>query len=91
MQNSLPYLQGRVPRNDSTYNKVYQKALGIFDAIHKNVEKNSEMAELALTADDAYRLEKRGKIAALSGWKMVTRSVRIFQRSGNFTTWEPGI
>jgi membrane dipeptidase len=58
---------GQGPRNDSTYNIVYQKALGIFDAIHKNVEKNSKMAELALTADDAYRLRKAGKIAAFIG------------------------
>jgi membrane dipeptidase len=58
---------GQGPRNDSTYDKVYKKALDIFDAIHKNVEKNSEMAEVAYTADDAYRLRKAGKIAAFIG------------------------
>ena len=55
------------PRNDSTYNKVQQKALEIFNAIHKNVEKNYSMAEIATTPDDAYRLKREGKIAAFIG------------------------
>jgi membrane dipeptidase len=55
------------PRNDSTYNKVQQKALEIFNAIHKNVEKNNSMAEIATTPDDAYRLKREGKIAAFIG------------------------
>jgi membrane dipeptidase len=58
---------GQGPRNDSSFNKVHQKALDIFDAIHKNVEKNSAMAEIALTADDAYRIKKTGKLAAFIG------------------------
>ena len=58
---------GQGPRNDSTFEKVYKKALDIFAAIHKNVEKNSEMAEVAYTADDSYRLKKEGKIAAYIG------------------------
>ena len=67
---------GQGPRNDSSFNKVHQEALIIFNEIHKNVEKNSVMAEIATTADDAYRLKKAGKIAAfigigkrLSNWK----------------------
>ena len=55
------------PRNDSTYNIVRQKALFIFNAIHKNVEKNSAVAEIATTPQDAYRLKKSGKIAAFIG------------------------
>jgi membrane dipeptidase len=55
------------PRNDSTYKEVYNEALKIFDAIHKNVEKNSALAELAYTPDDAFRLKKEGKIAAFIG------------------------
>ena len=58
---------GQGPRNDSSYNKVHQKTLDIFDAIHKNVEKNSAMAEIAYTADDAYRIKKAGKLAAFIG------------------------
>jgi len=58
---------GQGPRNDSTYNKVNQKALEIFSAIHKNIGKNSSMAEIATTPDDAYKLKKAGKIAAFIG------------------------
>jgi membrane dipeptidase len=58
---------GQGPRNDSTFSKVHQKALEIFNAIHKNVEKNSDVAEMAYTADDAYRIKKSGKIAAFIG------------------------
>jgi membrane dipeptidase len=58
---------GQGPRNDSSYNKVHQKALDIFNAIHKNVEKNYAMAEIATTPDDAYRLKKARKIAAFIG------------------------
>jgi membrane dipeptidase len=58
---------GQGPRNDSTYNKVHQKAIEIFNAIHRNVEKNSSLAEIATTPDDAYRLKKSGKIAAFIG------------------------
>jgi membrane dipeptidase len=55
------------PRNDSSFKKVNENALRIFDAIHKNVEKNSAVAEMAYTADDAYRIKKEGKIAAFIG------------------------
>ena len=46
------------PRNDSTYRKVFDEALKIIDSIHKNVEKNSTLAELAYSPDDAYRIKK---------------------------------
>ena len=58
---------GQGPRNDSTYDKVYEQALSIFDAIHKNLEKNSSLAEIALSPEDAYRIKKEGKIAAFIG------------------------
>jgi len=58
---------GQGPRDDSSYNMVHKKALEIFDAIHKNVEKNSSMAEIAYTPGDAYRLKKERKIAAFIG------------------------
>lgn len=58
---------GQGPRNDTAFEEVHQQALKIFDEIHKNVEKNSSMAEIALTADDAYRLKREGKIAAFIG------------------------
>jgi len=58
---------GQGPRNDSSYNAVHKEAIEIFTAIHDNVDKNSEMAEIAYLADDAYRLKKEGKIAAFIG------------------------
>jgi membrane dipeptidase len=41
--------------------------LEVFSAIHRNVEKNFSVAEIATTPDDAYRLKKTGKIAAFIG------------------------
>lgn len=58
---------GQGPRNDTAFDKVHEKALQVFDAIHRNVKKNSDVAEIALTADDAYRIKKSGKIAAFIG------------------------
>lgn len=55
------------PRNDSSYLKVFTEAIKVFSAIHKNLEKNSTLAELAVTPDDALRLKKEGKIAAFIG------------------------
>jgi membrane dipeptidase len=58
---------GQGPRNDSSYNEVNREALDILKAIHSNVENNSEVSGIALTADDGYRLKKEGKIAAYIG------------------------
>jgi len=81
------------PRNDSTFNHVHQKALDIFYAIHKNVDKNSSMAEIALTPDDAYRLKKAGKIAAFIGvengypiGKDLTRIKQYFDLGARYIT-----
>lgn len=58
---------GQGPRNDSAFAEVHNDVLHILNAIHRNVEKNASVAEVALTADDAYRLKKSGKIAAFIG------------------------
>lgn len=58
---------GQGPRTEEDHLRVYNRALSIFDAIHANVEKNSDQAEIALTVEDAYRLESQGKIAAFIG------------------------
>jgi membrane dipeptidase len=58
---------GQGPRNDSSYARVHAEALDILSSIHKNVDNNSAVAEIALTADDGYRLKKAGKIAAYIG------------------------
>jgi membrane dipeptidase len=58
---------GQGLRNDSAYSKVHEEALHIIRSIHENVDKNSAMAGIALTAEDGYRLKKEGKIAAYIG------------------------
>jgi membrane dipeptidase len=46
---------------------VHREALKVLDIIHKNIEKNSAMAEVALSPEDAYKLKSKGKIAAFIG------------------------
>ncbi len=58
---------GQGPRDDTSTNKAHLEILRIIDAIHTNVEKNSEMTEIALSPDDAYRLKKAGKLSAFIG------------------------
>jgi len=55
------------PRDDSTFDKVHSRTIKIFDAIHNDVKKNKDLAEIAYTADDAYSLKRAGKIAAFIG------------------------
>ena len=67
MQNFLLYLSGRDQEMIHLIIIAHQTALNIFDALHKNIEKNSGVAELAVSPDDAYRIRKEGKIAAFIG------------------------
>ena len=55
------------PRDDSSLNKVYKDAKVVFDTIHADIERNSMMAEIATSPDDAYRIKKSGKLAAFIG------------------------
>lgn len=84
---------GQGPRNDSTFDMMHKQALGIFDAVHKNVAANSAMAEIALTADDAYRLKRDGKIAAFIGvengypiGKDITRVKQYYDNGARYIT-----
>ncbi len=81
------------PRNDSTYSKVYSEAFAILDAIHRNVEKDPSMAEIALSPDDAYRLKKNGKIAAFIGiengypiGKDISHIKELYDRGARYVT-----
>lgn len=53
-----------------------EKALKIFEKIHEAVKKNPEVAELAVSAKDGYRIEKAGKRAVFigmeNGWPVGT-------------------
>ncbi|MFC1536101.1 dipeptidase, partial [Candidatus Neomarinimicrobiota bacterium] len=54
-------------RNEEANNEVKEKALSIFQAVQNNLAESSDVAEIALTAGDAYRLEKEGKRAIYIG------------------------
>lgn len=47
--------------------KAKNEAMKLFKLIHKTVKAHPSMVELALTADDAYRIEKTGKRALYIG------------------------
>ncbi len=58
---------GQGPRNDSAYTRVHEQTLKIFSAILEDVEKNSNMASVALSPEQAYKLKKEKKISAFIG------------------------
>jgi membrane dipeptidase len=58
---------GQGERNQEGNQKAKDKAVTIFEAIHQSIQDNPEMAELALSPDDAYRIEKEGKRAIFIG------------------------
>ncbi|MBI9036764.1 MAG: dipeptidase [Bacteroidales bacterium] len=58
---------GQGERTKEGNKKAKEKTLKIFEAIHKSVQDNPEMAEIALTPDDAHRIEKNGKRAIFIG------------------------
>ena len=58
---------GQGPLTDEGYARVRDLASRAFDAIHKMCESYPGLVELALTPDDALRLEKAGKRAAFIG------------------------
>jgi len=81
------------PRTDSVFDKVYGYALGVLETIHKNVEKNSDVAEIACSPDDAYRLKKAGKISAFIGiengypiGKDISRVKEFYDRGARYIT-----
>jgi membrane dipeptidase len=84
---------GQGPRNDSAYNAVYGYALEVLETIHKNVEKNSDVAAIAYSPEDAYRHKKSGKISAFIGiengypaGKDITRISEFYKRGARYIT-----
>jgi membrane dipeptidase len=55
------------PRTAEGIEAAKQNALQIFTAIQYSLEQNNVAAELALTPEDAYRLERKGKRAIFIG------------------------
>ena len=67
MLSSSQSSSARDPRDPETLDLKHQTTLAIFDFIHRNVARYPEMAGLALTPDDAYRLKAEGKVAVFIG------------------------
>jgi membrane dipeptidase len=58
---------GQGPRDPESYEAAKNRALDIFDIIHRTLAQNQDVAGLALTPDDAYRLQKEGRRAVYIG------------------------
>ncbi len=58
---------GQRERNDSTYQVAYERAMEQIDSIHSHVNARSEIAEIAVSPEDAYRIESLGKRAIFIG------------------------
>ena len=58
---------GQGMRTPEATAEAKQKALAIFDKIHEAVKANPDVAGIATTPEDAYRLEKQGKRAVFFG------------------------
>ncbi len=81
------------PRTDTAFDKVYRNTLDVLQTIDKNVEKNSGVAEIAYSPDDAYRLKKAGKISAFIGiengypiGKDISRIREFYDRGARYIT-----
>lgn len=55
------------PLTPEAYEKVRSQTNDLFDMLHETLEKYPDQAELALTPEDAYRLESEGKRAIFIG------------------------
>lgn len=55
------------PCTEENYNEAYRKADVMLDSLHSMVKQHHDLAELALTSDDVYKIEKKGKRAVYIG------------------------
>ncbi|MDP3913396.1 MAG: dipeptidase [Bacteroidota bacterium] len=58
---------GQKPRTEENYSKAYFIANQMIDSVHLMVDKNQDIATLALNTDDLARIEKAGKRAVYIG------------------------
>jgi membrane dipeptidase len=58
---------GQGPLDPESYEAARNRALDIFDIIHRTLAQNQDVAGLALTSDDAYRLREEGRRAIYIG------------------------
>lgn len=81
------------PRTDENYVKTYKLANQMLDSIHAMVRHNSDLATLALKADDLARIEKTGKRAIYIGMengfplaKDISRVEEFYKRGVRYIT-----
>ncbi|HAQ21619.1 MAG TPA: membrane dipeptidase [Prolixibacteraceae bacterium] len=84
---------GQKPRNDENYNKTCKLANQMLDSIHAMLNKDSDLATLALKADDLARIEKTGKRAIYIGMengfplaKDISRVEEFYKRGVRYIT-----
>ena len=58
---------GQGPRDEEGNKKGRERALALFDTVYNAIQRYPDRAEIALTSEDAYRLEKEGKRAIFIG------------------------
>lgn len=58
---------GQGPRTPEAFGTEHARTLAIFDSIKASVQRNSDLAAIALTPDDAIRLKSEGKVAIFIG------------------------
>lgn len=58
---------GQGPRNPEAFEAAHRQTLATFDSIRANVSRNAEMAGIALSPDDAYKLKSEDKVAVFIG------------------------
>jgi membrane dipeptidase len=84
---------GQKPRTEENYRKTYQLANQMLDSIHSMVRQNTDLATLALKADDLERIEKTGKRAVYIGMengfplaKDITRVEEFYKKGVRYIT-----
>jgi len=58
---------GQGDRDNAGNLKARNRAIAMFETIHNSINKYPDLAEVAISSDDAYRLEKEGKRAIFIG------------------------
>jgi len=84
---------GQKPRTEENYKKTYALANQMLDSIHVMVKKDSDLATLALKADDLAKIEKTGKRAIYIGMengfplaKDISRVEEFYKRGVRYIT-----
>ncbi len=74
---------GQGPRDEAGNAKAYERAMILFDTLHKAIGRCPDLAEIAYKSEDAYRLEKEGKRAIYIGMENgypIGRDIELVQQ-----------